>query len=63
MLFVYWAKLGFDASNAAGAEFEYEGIIPIKELQLNMSNEFDLLQSAIYLFIFRNHFVSKFVYS
>ena len=29
------------------AEFEYEGII----------------QSAIYLFIFRNHFVSKFVYS
>ena len=28
-----------------------------------LSNEFDLLQSAIYLFIFRNHFVSKFVYS
>ena len=44
MLSIYWAKLGFDAGNAAGAEFEYEGIIPIKELQLNMSNEFDLLQ-------------------
>ena len=47
MLFVCWAKLGFDVGNAAGAEFEYEGII----------------QSAIYLFIFRNHLVSKFVYS
>ena len=55
MLFFYWAKLCFDAGNAVGA--------PIKELQLNMSNEFDLLQSAIYLFIFRNHFVNKFVYS
>ena len=49
MLSVYWAKLGFDAGNVAGAEFEYEGIIPIKELQLTMSNEFDLVQSAIYL--------------
>ena len=55
MLFVYWAKLFFEAGNAV--------VAPIKELQLNMSNEFDLLQSAIYLFIFRNHFVSKFVYS
>ena len=55
MLSVYWAKLCFDAGNAVGA--------PIKELELNMSNEFDLLQSAIYLFTFRNHFVSKFVYS
>ena len=27
MLSVYWAKLGFDAGNAARAEFEYEGII------------------------------------
>ena len=35
MLSVYWAKLGFDAGNAAGAEFDYEGII----------------QLAIYLFI------------
>ena len=43
MLFVYWAKLCFDVGNAAEAEFEYEGIIPIKELQLNMSNKFDLL--------------------
>ena len=43
MLSVYWAKLGFDVGNVARAKFEYEGIIPIKELQLNMSNEFDLL--------------------
>ena len=41
MLFVCWAKLGFDAGNIARAEFESEGIIPIQELQLNMSNKFD----------------------
>ena len=35
MLSIYWAKLGFDAGNAAGAKFEYKGIISL----------------AIYLFI------------
>ena len=42
MLFVCWAKLGFNVGNAAGLEFESNGIIPIQELQLNLSNEFDL---------------------
>ena len=62
MFSIYWAKLGFDSGNAAGAKFVYEVIIPINKLLLNLSNEFDLLQSAIYLYIFRNHFVNKFVY-
>ena len=39
MLSVCWAKFGFDV---ASAKFEYEGIIPLQELQLNLSNEFDL---------------------
>ena len=34
MFSIYWAKLGFDSGNAAGAKFVYEVIIPINEFYL-----------------------------